>query len=221
MNEVWSAVERYFDALLIAPDPVLESALAASAAAGLPTIQVSASQGKLLMLIAQAMNARRILEIGTLAGYSTIWLARALPEDGRLVTLELDPRHAEVARGNIARAGFADRVEVRVGHALDALRQLAAADEPPFDLVFMDADKASLPDYFAHSLALARVGGLIIADNVVREGAVVDEASMDASVRGVRCMNDAIAAERRVSATAIQTVGSKGHDGFVIARVVA
>lgn len=217
----WTAVDRYFADLLLPADPMLEAALAASDAAGLPPHNVSPSQGKLLMLLARLQGARRILEIGTLGGYSTIWLARALPAGGRLVTLEADATHLEVARANIARAGLADLVELRLGPALETLPRLAAEGRAPFDLIFIDADKPNNPDYLAWALRLARRGSLIIADNVVRNGAVIDAASGDPNVRGVRRFNARLAAEPRVSATAVQTVGSKGYDGFVLALVTA
>jgi predicted O-methyltransferase YrrM len=218
-QETWAAVDDYFNALFVPPDPALDAALRASEEAGLPPHNVSASQGKLLMLLAQIHGARRILEIGTLGGYSTIWLARALPEGGRLVTLEYNPKHAEVARANLSRAGLADRVEIRVGRAVDTLAELAAKGRGPFDLIFIDADKPSNPEYFAHALELSRPGTLIIADNVVRDGAVIDASSADASVQGIRRFNECVAAEPRLSATAIQTVGSKGYDGFALIRV--
>jgi predicted O-methyltransferase YrrM len=220
-QENWNAVDRYINDRLLAPDPALSAALQASDAAGLPQISVSPSQGKLLQLLAQARGARSILEIGTLGGYSTIWLARALPRDGRLITLEFDPKHAEVARANVARAGLADIVELRIGRALDTLPQLVAESRGPFDLIFIDADKPGYPDYLAWALRLSRRGSVIIADNVVRNGAVVDAASTDPAVQGVRRFIDMLAAEPRVSATAVQTVGSKGYDGFAIALVTA
>ncbi len=220
-QEQWTAVDRNITDLLVPPDPALDAALQASAAAGLPPHNVSPNQGKLLQLLARVQGARTILEIGTLGGYSTIWLARALPADGRLVTLEADPKHAEVARANIARAGLADVVELCLGRALDTLPRLAAEGRGPFDLIFIDADKPSNPDYLAWALRLSRRGSLIIADNVVRDGAVLDAASGDPSVQGVRCFNELLAAEPRVSATAIQTVGAKGYDGFAIALVTA
>jgi predicted O-methyltransferase YrrM len=220
-QEQWSGVDRYFCDLLAPRDAALEAALAASAAAGLPPINVAPNQGKLLQLLARAQGARTILEIGTLGGYSTIWLARALPAGGRLVTLEADPKHAEVARANLARAGLAEIVEVRVGRAGETLPQLVAEKRGPFDLIFIDADKASYPEYFAWSLRLAHVGTLIIADNVVRNGAVADPHSTDPNVQGVRRFSALLAAEPRVSATAVQTVGSKGYDGFAVALVVA
>jgi predicted O-methyltransferase YrrM len=218
-QEQWTAVDRYLTDLLVPADPALEAALRDSAAAGLPAINVSPNQGKLLHLLARLQGARTALEIGTLGGYSTIWLARALPAGGRLVTLEADARHAEVARGNIARAGLADVVELRLGPALETLPQLAAEGRGPFDLIFIDADKESYPDYLAWSLRLSRRGSLIVADNVVRNGAVIDPSSADPRVQGARRFNEALAAERRVSATAIQTVGSKGYDGFALALV--
>ena len=221
MQATWEAVDRFLTDLLVPPDPALTAALQANAAAGLPPIDVSPTQGKLLMLLAQIQQARTVLEIGTLGGYSTIWLARALPAGGHLISLEADARHAQVARENVARAGLAGLVEVRVGRALDTLPQIAAEGRAPFDLFFIDADKPSNPEYFAWALRLSRPGSLIIADNVVREGAIVDAANADASVRGVRRFLELMAAEPRVSATAIQTVGSKGYDGFVIARVLA
>lgn len=217
----WTAVDRYITDLFVPPDPALDAALQASAQAGLPPYNVSPNQGKLLMLLARVQRARTILEIGTLGGYSTIWLARALPADGRLITLEVDPRHAAVARANIARAGLADVVELRLGRALDRLRQLAAEGRGPFDLIFIDADKPSNPDYFAWALKLSRRGSLIIADNVVRNGEVVNAASGDPSVQGIRRFNELLAAEPRVSATTIQTVGGKGYDGLALVLVIA
>jgi len=217
----WTEVDRYITDLLVPPDPALDAALRASAAAGLPPIQVSPNQGKLLMLLAQLQGARNVLEIGTLGGYSTIWLARGLSKDGRLITLEASPKHAELARGNIARAGLADVVEIILGRAIDTLPQLAAKGRGPFDLIFIDADKPSLPDYFTWSLKLSRPGSVIIIDNVIRHGTVIDAASTAPDIQGARRMNEMMAAEKRVTATAIQTVGSKGYDGFAIARVNA
>jgi predicted O-methyltransferase YrrM len=216
---IWTAVDRYLDDLLVGPDAALEAALQASTEAGLPAINVAPTQGKLLHLLARIRGARAILEIGTLGGYSTIWMARALPPDGRLVTLEIDPQHAEVARANIARAGLAQRVEVRLGRALDVLPMLAAEGAGPFDLIFIDADKANIPAYFKWALQLSRPGSLIVVDNVVREGAVIESDSPDPSVQGVRRLNELMAAEPRVSATTIQTVGVKGYDGFALALV--
>jgi predicted O-methyltransferase YrrM len=220
MQTLWSDVDRYFGDLLVPRDAALESALAASDAAGLPSIQVSRLQGKMLQLLAEITGARTILEIGTLGGYSAIWLARALPDGGRLVTLESDPKHADVARENLARAGLARAVEVRVGRALETLLDVARDPSCPFDMVFIDADKQSLKEYFEWALRLTRPGGVIVVDNVVRGGAVLDGESADARVQGVRRFAEALAREPRVSATATQTVGSKGHDGFVLARVL-
>jgi predicted O-methyltransferase YrrM len=220
-QELWSAVDQYINDQLVRPDAALDAALSAGAAAGLPAINVAPNQGKLLYLLAQLMGARRILEIGTLAGYSTIWLARALPPGGRVITLEVDPKHAAVASTNIARAGVDHIVEVRLGRALETLPQLATEGGGPFDLTFIDADKVSIPEYFGWALRLSRVGSLIVVDNVVRDGAVIDSASVDPSVMGVRRLNEMIAAEPRVSATTIQTVGSKGYDGLTLAVVVA
>jgi len=219
-QDQWSAVDRYITDRVVPSDPALDAALADSAAAGLPAIAVAPNQGKFLQVLARAIGARSILEIGTLGGYSTIWLARALPEGGRLITLESEPRHAEVARANLARAGLADRVEVRLGQALETLPRLRAEGLGPFDFVFIDADKVNTPEYFTRSLDLTRAGGLIVVDNVVRKGAVADSGGDDPSVLGVRRFYETLAAEPRVSATAIQTVGSKGYDGFAIALVL-
>ena len=213
----WARVDQYFTDLLVPSDPVLDQALAASEAAGLPAINVAPNQGKFLHLLARIQGARRILEIGTLGAYSTIWLARALPSDGRLITLESNPAHAEVARANIARAGLEGVVDVRVGRALDTLPQLASEGAGPFDMVFIDADKPSNPHYLAWALRLIRAGGLIIGDNVVRDGKVADSASHDPNVQGVRAFLDMLAADPRLDATALQTVGSKGWDGFSLA----
>jgi predicted O-methyltransferase YrrM len=218
---LWTAVDDYIVQSLSPSDPALDQALADSHAAGLPAINVAPNQGKLLQLLARMVGARRILEVGTLGGYSTIWLARALPKDGRLISLEYSAAHAEVARGNLARAGLSDITEVRVGPALDSLPVLAAEAQEPFDLVFIDADKENNPGYFAWALKLTRLGGVIIVDNVVRGGAVVKADSQDPNVLGIRRLYELIAAEPRVSATAVQTVGSKGHDGFAIALVAA
>ena len=215
----WTAVDRYLTDLFTPADEALDAALQASAAAGLPSINVTPNQGKFLQLLAQACGARNILEIGTLGGYSTIWLARALPAGGRLITLESEPKHAEVARANIARAGLAGIVDVRLGRALDTLPQIAVEKRAPFDFIFIDADKASYPDYLPWAINLSRPGSLIVADNVVRKGAVIDAASADANVQGARRFNELLAAEPRVSATVIQTVGSKGHDGLALAIV--
>jgi predicted O-methyltransferase YrrM len=220
LQEQWDAVDDYIGESLVPADPVLEAALLASADAGLPPISVSPSQGKLLHVLARAQGARAILEIGTLGGYSAIWLARALPSGGRLITLEAEPRHAEVARANLARAGLADVAEVRVGPAQQTLPQMHSAGEGPFDLIFIDADKPGYPGYLRWSLRLSRPGTMIIADNVVRGGAVADPDSADVNVQGVRHYIDMMAAEPRTSATVIQTVGSKGYDGFAVAVVL-
>lgn len=218
---MWTAVDAVFNQALLGDDPVLAAALASSQAAGLPSIAVAPNQGKMLHLMARMVGARRILEVGTLGGYSTIWLARALPADGRLVSLEIDPDHAAVARSNLAQAGLADRAEVRVGPALETLPSLAAEGGAPFDFVFIDADKPNNPGYFDWALKLTRPGGLIVVDNVARGGAVADADSQDPNVLGVRRLLDLIAAEPRVSATAVQTVGDKGYDGFLMALVTA
>ncbi len=220
-QETWNAVDEYFTATLVKQDAALEAALRDSEAAGLPAISVSPAQGKFLNLLARIQGARNILEIGTLGGYSTIWLARALPPGGRLISLELDPKHAEVARANLARAGFANIASVRVGRAVDTLDELDRESAGPFDLVFIDADKQSNPAYFAWALKLSRRGAVIVVDNMVRAGAVADAASTDAAVQGVRRLNHLMATEPRVSATAIQTVGIKGYDGFAVALVVS
>ena len=217
----WAAVDHYINDLLIPVDPVLQAALDDAATAGLPQIQVSPAQGKLLHLIAGIAGARRVLEIGTLGGYSTIWLARALPEGGRLISLELDPRHAEVARANVARAGLDRVVDIRVGRALETLDAVEAEAGGAFDLVFIDADKQSGAEYFRRALRLSRVGTVIIVDNVIRDGGVLDAGSGDVNLVGTRGVNAAIAAEPRVSATIIQTVGLKGYDGFAMAVVIA
>lgn len=217
----WTAVDRYITDHLVTHDPALEAALDSSAAAGLPQIQVSPNQGKLLFLLARALGARRILEIGTLGGYSAIWLARALPADGRLITLESNPHHAEIARANIARAGLAERVDVRVGRALDALPRLSAEKAGAFDLIFLDADKENNAQYFAWALELARRGSVILCDNVVRDGGIVDDSNREPGVLGTRQLYERMAREPRVSATAIQTVGSKGYDGFAMALVTS
>ena len=218
-QEHWTRVDEYISEQTLPRDAVLEAALAAGEAAGMPAINVAPNQGKFLSLLAQMQGASRILEIGTLAGYSTIWLARALPETGKLVTLELDPKHAQVARANIVRAGLGSLIELRVGKALDSLAALVNESVPPFDFVFIDADKPSIPEYFQWSLKLTRPGSVIVVDNVIRKGAVVDAASSDANVQGVRRFNEIVSKTPSVSATTIQTVGSKGYDGFALIRV--
>jgi predicted O-methyltransferase YrrM len=217
--ETWAAVDGYVGGLLAAHDEALEGALAAAEEAGLPAIQVSPPQGKLLYLLAKAIGARQVLEFGTLGGYSAIWLARALPEGGLLTTLEADPGHAEVARASIERAGLARLVDLRVGPALETLPQLEGEGAGPFDLVFIDADKANTPEYFSWSLERTRPGGLIVADNVIRDGALVDESNEDPAIAAQRRLHEMLAAEPRVEATTIQTVGVKGYDGFSLALV--
>jgi predicted O-methyltransferase YrrM len=214
---LWTAVDRYISDVCLAPDPALDAALRNSTAAGLPAINVSPAQGKLLHLFARIAGAKKILEIGTLGGYSSIWLARALPADGRLITLEYEPKHAAVAKNNIAAAGLASLVDIRVGPAIETLPHVLS--DGPFDLVFIDADKQSTAEYFEWALRLSRPGSVIIVDNVIRDGKIVDAASTDSGVVGIRRFNERLKNERRVSSTAIQTVGSKGYDGFTIAIV--
>ena len=218
-DETWDAVDAYISDQFLEGDPTLTATLAASKAAGMPPIQVSPLQGKLLMMLSRAMGARKILEIGTLGGYSTIWLARGLSDGGRLITLDHHAEYAEIARDNIANAGFGDRVEIRVGKALDTLPKLAEEDVGPFDLVFIDADKPNTPDYFDWAVDLSRPGSLIIVDNVVREGAVLEAESENPNVKGLREFYARAAADPRVTATAFQTVGDKGHDGLAIVLV--
>lgn len=218
-QDLWTDVDAYFADLLVHSDEALDAALRDSMAAGLPPISVSPAQGKLLHLLARMQKARKILEVGTLGGYSTIWMARALPEDGRLITLEYEPKHARVAQANLERAGVAPLVEIRVGRALDSLPLIAAEKREPFDLIFIDADKESNAEYFEWALKLSRSGAVIIVDNVVRNGAVIDAATEDESIKGVRRLNEMLATETRVSVTAIQTVGAKGYDGFALAVV--
>jgi predicted O-methyltransferase YrrM len=216
--ERWDEVDRYTEGLLIGEDEVLSACLEDAAAAGLPTIAVTGNQGKLLHLILRIQGARRVLELGTLGGYSTIWMARALPADGRLVTLELRPEYAAVAAASIARAGLAELVELRVGPALESLHALREEGADPFDLIFIDADKESTPAYFEQALELCRAGGLIVVDNVVRDGALVEaDSDNNPQVHGMRAFLELAAAEPRIAATTIQTVGSKGYDGFVLA----
>jgi predicted O-methyltransferase YrrM len=218
-QEQWVAVDRYFAEQLSLSDAALDAALAANKAAELPAIDVAPNQGKLLQLLAQMVGAKRILEIGTLGGYSTIWLARALPAGGRLITLEYSARHAEVARENIARADLAEIVDILVGAAIDTLPKIRSEMKEPFDLIFIDADKSSNAEYVRWALKLSRPGTLIIVDNVVRDGAVADANSSDQDVQGARKLFELLASEPRLSATAIQTVGTKGYDGFVLALV--
>ncbi|MEP6779842.1 MAG: O-methyltransferase [Gemmatimonadaceae bacterium] len=219
-SKQWTAVDEYFSNLFIQPDQALSQALKASTHAGLPEIAVAPNQGKLLQLLVRMSNAKRVLEIGTLGGYSTIWMARVLPGDGVVITLELDQKHADVARANFKNAGVDKTVMLRQGAAIESMRKMIAEQVEPFDLIFIDADKSNMPGYFTMSLAMSHVGTVIIVDNVVREGEVINESSTDASVMGVREFNKLASAEPRVSATALQTVGVKGYDGFVIMQVV-
>jgi predicted O-methyltransferase YrrM len=220
-EDQWSKVDTYITNTLVKTDPALDAALETSDAAGLPAINVSPSQGKLLHMLVRVVNARAVLEIGTLGGYSSIWMARALQPGGRLITLEYDPKHAELAKANIERAGLANVIDVRVGMALETLPKIAAEKIAPFDLVFIDADKVSTPDYFTWALKLSRVGSLIIVDNVVRKGELANARSDDPAVQGMRRFIAMAAAEPRVIATAIQTVGSKGYDGFSLSLVIS
>jgi len=220
-QKVWSEVDRYFSDLLMKSDAALDAALEENRKANLPAIDVTPLQGKFLELLARISGARKILELGTLGGYSTIWLARALPEGGQLVTLELEPLHAEVASANLQRAGMMNRVDLRVGRAVDTLKALEAEGAGPFDLIFIDADKSGYPEYLEWALKLSRAGTVIVADNVVRDGNVVDADSADVNIQGVRQFTELVAAEPRLSATVLQTVGAKGYDGFAMAVVVA
>ena len=218
-KELWTAVDSYIVDKLHLDDDTLDAAIRASDDAGLPSIQVSAAQGKFLHILARVHKSRSILEVGTLGGYSTIWLARALPDDGKMITIEIDQKHAEIARANITRAGLASKVKLLTGNALEILPQLEQTQEGPFDLTFIDADKPSIPFYFECALRMSRRGSLILVDNVVRDGAVIDENSKDASVLGVRKLNDLLAGDNRVTTTVLQTVGVKGYDGLAIALV--
>ena len=220
-QDVWESVEQYLDKVLVMQDSALQDSLASAEAAKLPAIQVSSGQGKMLHLMARILGARNILEIGTLAGYSTIWMARALPEGGRIITLEADPKHADVARKNFARAGVETKVELRLGKALDTLPQIAAEGRGPFDMFFIDANKSNMPEYFEWSLKLARTGSFIIADNVVREGAVLDPNSKDPDIQGIRRFLNMVGKEKRASGTALQTVSSKSYDGFALVLVTS
>jgi predicted O-methyltransferase YrrM len=220
MQDIWAQVDSFFGDLLTPPDEILSAALDANKKAGLPPIDVTALQGKFLEFIVRISGARRILEIGTLGGYSTIWLTRGLPEDGRIVSLELVPLHAQVARANLLRAGALHQVDLRVGPAIESLKSLTESGCAPFDLIFIDADKRSYPDYLEWSLKLSRPGTVIVADNVVRDGKVVDPDSPDANVQGVRRFTEMLATDNRVSTTVLQTVGTKGYDGFALALVL-
>jgi predicted O-methyltransferase YrrM len=219
MEETWETVDRYLTETVVRPEAGYAELQRTADSAGLPPIQVSAPQGKLLHLLARMVGARRVLEVGTLAGYSTVWLARAVPDDGRVVSLEIDPHHADVARANCAAMGVDHVVDVRVGPALDSLSRLAFDNVAPFDLVFIDADKASIPDYVEWSIQLSHPGSVIVVDNVIRGGSVVDADSEDPNVQGVRRFNEMLAQDARIDATTIQTVGSKGYDGLTIAVV--
>jgi predicted O-methyltransferase YrrM len=220
-RDKWTEVDQFFSAALIGSDRILDTALDSIREAGLPEISVSPNQGKLLEILAQTLDARAVLEIGTLGGYSTIWLARGMRSDGRLITLEVDPKHADVARRNVSRAGFDDVVEIRVGDAKATLREISKEDRGAFDLIFIDADKQSIPTYFEWALELSRPGTLIVVDNVVRDGAVADPNSDDPAIQGVRTFIEMLGKDATVSGAAIQTVGTKGYDGFAIVRVLS
>lgn len=217
-QEQWTTVDQYITDLLIPPDPALDTTMQSAVDAGMPAISVAPNQGKFLSIWAQSIRAKHILEIGTLAGYSTIWLGRALPADGKLISLEINPQYAEIARANVERAGLSTVVDIRVGNALDTLPQLASET---FDLVFIDADKVNTPAYFEWALKLTRRGSLIIVDNVIRNGNVIDANTTDPNIQGIRRFNELLASEPRVTATAIQTVGSKGYDGLAVVLVVS
>jgi predicted O-methyltransferase YrrM len=218
-TELWAEVDRYIDDHVVREDEALQKALSAAARAGLPAISVTPAQGKLLHLLARGIGARTVLELGTLAGYSTIWLARAVAPKGRVISLEAEPKHATVARKNLARAGLEKVVDVRVGRALDTLPELRDEGVGPFDLIFIDADKPNVPEYFDWAVQLSRPGSLILVDNVVRDGALVDDSTTDPNVLGVRRLHERLAKDKRVTATSIQTVGAKGYDGFTLAIV--
>lgn len=218
-EKIWTDVDRYFVETLHLSDPILDSTMKANAAAELPAIDVAPNQGKLLHLLAKLVSAKRILEIGTLGGYSTIWLARALPPNGRLISLEFSAKHAEVAKSNVQRADLSERVEIRVGAALDSLPSIEKEGIAPFDFIFIDADKPNNPGYLEWAIKLSRPGTLIIVDNVVRDGAIADGSSSDPTIKGTRKMFDLLAGNPRLSSTALQTVGSKGYDGFAMAIV--
>jgi predicted O-methyltransferase YrrM len=219
-KKIWKQVDQYFSDALIAPGEGFDSALEENRKANLPSIDVTALQGKFLELLVRATRTRRVLEIGTLGGYSTLWLARALPDDGLVVTLELESHHAAVAKKNLEAAGLADRVELRIGPAADTLAALVKDHAAPFDLIFIDADKSGYPEYLRWSIELSHPGTLIIADNVVRDGEVIDPASPDPNIQGVRRFTELIAVEPRLSTTVLQTVGMKGYDGFAISVVL-
>ena len=218
-QDLWSSVDRYVVDTFALEDSVFRDVQAACDEAGLPPIQVSAAQGKFLELLARMTGAASVLEVGTLGGFSTIWMARGLPAGGRVITMEIDPRHAEVAAGNFSRAGLSDMIDLRIGPALESLPVVEREGAGPFDLIFIDADKVNIPSYFEWALRLSRPGSVIVVDNVVREGAVIDETSTDAAVQGVRRFNEMAASMDRVHTTVIQTVGVKGHDGFALSYV--
>ena len=218
-EQIWTTVDSYLAETLIPADPILEAALAANAAAELPSIDVSPTQGKFLHLLATIHGAKRILEVGTLGGYSTIWLARALPGDGKLISLEFAPKHAAVAQSNIRNAGLSSIVEIRVGAAADSLAQLHAEGAQPFDMIFIDADKPNNPTYLEWAVKFSRKGTLIVVDNVIRDGKIADADSTDPAITGTRRMFEMLAADSRLEATGLQTVGSKGYDGFATALV--
>ena len=219
-KDIWTEVDSYFSSALIKPDRALASTVRANHKAELPAIDITPLQGRFLEILARATGARRVLEIGTLGGYSTLWLARAVPENGLVVTLELEPKHASVAQKNFEKAGLSQRIELRIGPAAESLEALVAASADPFDFIFIDADKAGYPDYLKYSLKLSRPGTLIVADNVVRDGKVIDPKNSDPNIKGVRSFTKLAAAERRLSTTVLQTVGPKGYDGFAIAVVL-
>lgn len=221
MQQIWKQVDEYVTDLLCPNDRILEEVLAANRKADLPEIDVTAAQGKLLQLLVQMKGAKRVLEIGTLGAYSTIWMARGLPKDGRIITLELDPHHAEVARANIVHAGMEHVIEVRTGNALEQLSILAEENTPPFDMIFIDADKPNNPQYLNWALHFSRPGTVIIGDNVIREGEITNRHSTDPRIQGVRAFYEMLASSERISATAVQTVGSKGYDGFMLGIVQA
>jgi len=219
-QDLWTNVDDYINSITVGTDAALDAAAASAAAAKLPPISVTPAHGKLLHLMVRAQGAKRVLEVGTLAGYSTIWLARAVPPAGRVITLEANATHADIARANVERAGLSGRIEIRLGNALDTLPQLAAEKQPPFDFTFIDADRPNLAEYFDWAVRLSHPGSVIVVDNVVRKGGVIDASSDDPNIKGVRRFNDRIKDDTRVSATMVQTVSAKGYDGFAMALVV-
>jgi predicted O-methyltransferase YrrM len=219
-QDLWTSVDDYINSITVGTDAALDAAAASAAAAKLPPISVTPAHGKLLHLMVRAQGATRILEVGTLAGYSTIWLARAVPPGGRVITLEANATHADIARANVERAGLSGRIEIRLGNALDTLPQLAAEKQPPFDFTFIDADRPNLAEYFDWAVRLSHPGSVIVVDNVVRKGGVIDASSDDPNIKGVRRFNDRLKDDTRVSATMVQTVSAKGYDGFAMALVL-